>query len=88
MKRYPPFDPPEYIDWKPDPEVIAAYRQKFEDDPGRRYALESLGPEGIGLLYRGLVRNRLHDITLKRWVRTGVLTKAWLSLMQVRIDTS
>jgi TPP-dependent pyruvate/acetoin dehydrogenase alpha subunit len=24
------------------------------------------------------VRNRLHDITLKRWVRQGVISKAWL----------
>ncbi|OLD00171.1 MAG: hypothetical protein AUI89_07280 [Gemmatimonadetes bacterium 13_1_40CM_3_65_8] len=29
-------------------------------------------------LYRGLLRARLHDIELKRWVRTGVLSKAWL----------
>ncbi|NIP80106.1 MAG: hypothetical protein GWM90_13145, partial [Gemmatimonadetes bacterium] len=29
-------------------------------------------------LYRGMVRFRLHDITLKRWVRQGVLSKAWL----------
>jgi len=29
-------------------------------------------------LYRGLLRARLHDIELKRWVRTGVISKAWL----------
>ena len=29
-------------------------------------------------LYRCLLRARLHDIELKRWVRTGVLSKAWL----------
>jgi TPP-dependent pyruvate/acetoin dehydrogenase alpha subunit len=29
-------------------------------------------------LYAGMVRNRLHDLTLKRWVRQGILSKAWL----------
>jgi TPP-dependent pyruvate/acetoin dehydrogenase alpha subunit len=29
-------------------------------------------------LYAGLLRARLHDIQLKRWVRTGVISKAWL----------
>ena len=29
-------------------------------------------------LYRDLLRTRLHDIGLKRWVRTGVISKAWL----------
>ena len=78
MRRYPPFDPPEYAEWVPDPAVMDAYRQRFSDQPGLRYARESLGPEGLERIYRGLVRNRLYDIVLKRWVRTGVLTKAWL----------
>jgi TPP-dependent pyruvate/acetoin dehydrogenase alpha subunit len=29
-------------------------------------------------LYAGMVRTRLHDIMLKRWVRQGVISKAWL----------
>lgn len=29
-------------------------------------------------LYAGMVRFRVHDFTLKRWVRRGVLSKAWL----------
>jgi TPP-dependent pyruvate/acetoin dehydrogenase alpha subunit len=29
-------------------------------------------------LYRGMLRARLHDITLKRWVMQGVISKAWL----------
>ena len=29
-------------------------------------------------LYRDLLRTRLHDIGLKRWVKTGVISKAWL----------
>ena len=27
MKRYPPFDPPEYVRWEPDPELVEAVRQ-------------------------------------------------------------
>ncbi len=78
MKRYPPYDPPEYLEWTPDPAVIAEYRERIEEDPGIGRSIERLGPLGLERLYRGLVRNRLHDIALKRWVRTGVLTKAWL----------
>src|SRR5207248_5638104 len=37
-----------------------------------------LAPEDMIALYAGLLRARLHDIQLKRWVRTGVISKAWL----------
>ena len=26
MKRYPAYDPPEYVDWQPDPALVAAGR--------------------------------------------------------------
>ncbi|MFQ5653980.1 MAG: thiamine pyrophosphate-dependent dehydrogenase E1 component subunit alpha [Planctomycetota bacterium] len=78
MKRHVLYDPPEYLEWAPDPQVMSAYRRVLKERPGVRAALERLGHEGVGRLYRGLLRNRLHDIALKRWVRTGVLTKAWL----------
>jgi TPP-dependent pyruvate/acetoin dehydrogenase alpha subunit len=29
-------------------------------------------------IYEGLIRNRLHDVALKRWVKQGVISKAWL----------
>jgi TPP-dependent pyruvate/acetoin dehydrogenase alpha subunit len=29
-------------------------------------------------LYRGMLRTRLHDVALKRWVMQGVISKAWL----------
>lgn len=80
MKRYPPHDPPEYIDWTIDPEVLADYRRRVTESPRLLAALDQLGPAGLERIYRGLVRTRLYDITLKRWVRTGVLTKAWLGL--------
>ena len=78
MKRFPAYDPVEYHDWKPDPAVIAEYTARVDDTPAIGTSIERLGPAGLERLYRGLVRNRLHDIALKRWVRTGVITKAWL----------
>jgi pyruvate dehydrogenase E1 component alpha subunit/2-oxoisovalerate dehydrogenase E1 component alpha subunit len=38
----------------------------------------ALSPEAKLALYAGLLRARLHDIQLQRWVRTGVISKAWL----------
>ncbi len=78
MKRYPAYDPPEYRDWVPDPLVMEEFGARLLADPGRRSVLLALTPNEHLALYKGLVRNRLHDITLKRWVRTGVLSKAWL----------
>lgn len=78
MKRYAPYDPPEYMEWTPDPEVIAEYQALITNSPGIGRSIERLGPSGLEALHRGLVRNRMHDVALKRWVRTGVLTKAWL----------
>lgn len=78
MKRYPAFDPPEYVDWTPDPEVIRAFGEVFARDSERRACIERLSRERLLALYEGMVRFRLHDIALKRWVRQGVITKAWL----------
>jgi TPP-dependent pyruvate/acetoin dehydrogenase alpha subunit len=78
MKRYPAYDPPEYRDWAPDPSVMEEFRSRVLSDPSRRNLIASLSPKQHLALYQGLVRNRLHDVTLKRWVRTGVLSKAWL----------
>jgi TPP-dependent pyruvate/acetoin dehydrogenase alpha subunit len=78
MKRYPPFDPPEYVGFKPDAEVMREYRLTLRRDPRRRRILERLAGRDLLALYEGMVRFRLHDITLKRWVRQGILSKAWL----------
>ncbi len=81
MKRHPVFDPPEYRNWTPDPALVRAFRERIEDgsperaargtEPGRAFLLE---------LYRDLVTTRLQDIGLKRWVRQGVISKAWLGV--------
>jgi TPP-dependent pyruvate/acetoin dehydrogenase alpha subunit len=78
MKRYPAFDPPEYVNWKPAPEVLAAFDRTLRADPERRKIIRALDDDLLLRLYAGLLRARLHDIALKRWVRQGVLSKAWL----------
>jgi pyruvate dehydrogenase E1 component alpha subunit/2-oxoisovalerate dehydrogenase E1 component alpha subunit len=78
MKRYPAFDPPEYVAFRPEPEVMAEYRATIQSDPRRRALIRGLKPAALLRLYEGMVRFRLHDITLKRWVRQGVISKAWL----------
>src|SRR5512143_1004812 len=78
MKRFPAFDPPEYLSWQPDPALVRAFRQTIEQQPERAALVARLDRDGRRALYAGLVRTRLHDVTLKRWVRTGVLSKAWL----------
>src|SRR3954465_4323362 len=78
VKRFPAFDPPEYVDWKPDPALVRAFRSTLETNPERAGIVSTLTPDSKLQLYRGLLRARLHDIQLKRWVRTGVISKAWL----------
>jgi TPP-dependent pyruvate/acetoin dehydrogenase alpha subunit len=78
MIRYQAFDPPEYIDWKPAQEVLEEFNHTIEGDPERRAIIDSLGSHQMLSIYEGLVRNRLHDIALKRWVKQGVISKAWL----------
>jgi TPP-dependent pyruvate/acetoin dehydrogenase alpha subunit len=78
MKRYPAYDPPEYVRWKPDPEVLRDFERVTARDPRRRKIIASLDRDALLRLYEGLLRARLHDVALKRWVRQGVLSKAWL----------
>jgi TPP-dependent pyruvate/acetoin dehydrogenase alpha subunit len=78
VKRYPQYDPPEYVGWEPDADLEVEYRERLEADEGRRGLVEALDPGALLRLYAGLVRTRIQDITLKRWVRQGVLSKAWL----------
>lgn len=54
------------------------YRRRLVEDPERTAILARVGSDELLGLYRDLLRTRLHDIGLKRWVRTGVISKAWL----------
>jgi len=78
VKRYPAYDPPEYVDWQPDLRLSAEFVAAWSDRPERRAIVEQLDRDSKLGLYRGLLRTRLHDMTLKRWVRHGIISKAWL----------
>ena len=78
MKRYAAFDPPEYVAWKRDDRTIAQFVETTTRDPERRAVIEALSRDQLLELYRGLARTRLIDIGLKRFVRQGVISKAWL----------
>jgi TPP-dependent pyruvate/acetoin dehydrogenase alpha subunit len=57
---------------------VRGFRETIERDPARAAVVARLPLETRLGLYAGLLRARLHDIQLKRWVRTGVISKAWL----------
>lgn len=78
MKRSPIFDPPEYLDWTADPALVRAFRERVHSDPARSSVVRATDEHTLLALYAGMVRFRLHDYALKRWVRQGVISKAWL----------
>ncbi len=78
MQRFRAYDPPEYVNWQADPAVTAEFREQIHANQSRRRIVDGLRLEQHLDLYRGLVRNRLHDVQLKRWVMQGVISKAWL----------
>src|SRR5215471_8060510 len=78
MKRYPIFDPPEYLTWKPDASILAEYEAAIQREPQRARIVSELNEEQLLGMYAGMLRFRLHDITLRRWVKQGILAKAWL----------
>jgi TPP-dependent pyruvate/acetoin dehydrogenase alpha subunit len=78
VKRFPAFDPPEYVDWQPDPGLVRAFPEAWSQDPARAHIVQQMDGAVQLALYAGMVRTRLHDIMLKRWVRQGVISKAWL----------
>src|SRR6266705_6509937 len=78
MRRYAAFDPPEYVAWKPDPELVRQFRATIEAAHERGAIVATLSVQDKLRLYAGLLRARLHDIQLQRWVKGGVISKAWL----------
>jgi len=78
MTRFAAYDPPEYLTWSLDPEELNAYRARIHASPERWEKIRALGEPQLLALYEGLVRNRLHDVALKRWVKGGTISKAWL----------
>ena len=57
---------------------MRGFRETIERDPERAAVVARLAVATKIAVYAGLLRARLHDIQLKRWVRTGVISKAWL----------
>ena len=80
MKRYAAFDPPEYRNWKPHAALVRDYRRRIQEDPERHAVVDQLATDRLLDLYRDLLLTRLQDIGLKRWVRQGVISKAWLGV--------
>ena len=78
MKRHAAFEPPEYVAWTRDDALVREYAEVCARDPQRQTIIDALSAERKLALYRGLLRNRLSDIALKRMVRQGVISKAWL----------
>lgn len=78
MRPVPGLDPPEYVGWREDPALVEEFGESLAKAPGRLEIAGGLSRKLRLRLYEGLVRNRLHDLQLKRWVRSGVLSKAWL----------
>lgn len=79
MKRYKAYDPPEYVQWTLDEDVLAEFEARIQADPERAALIEALDRDALVDLYRAMVSARLHDVALKRWVKRGVLSKAWLA---------
>jgi len=78
MKRYAAFDPPEYLSWNRTEDAVREYGGVCTRDESRRAIIDALDEAQLLGLYRGLLRTRLTDIALKRFVRQGVISKAWL----------
>jgi 2-oxoisovalerate dehydrogenase E1 component len=72
------FDPPEYVSWKADPGIIDEFENTLKGDSERARIIADLAEKQLLDMYSGLLRFRLHDITLRRWVKQGILAKAWL----------
>lgn len=79
MRRYPAYDPPEYVTWKADAALVRAFDEAWRTDTRRAAIVTGLSSERLLELYAALLRARLHDVMLKRWVRQGVISKAWLA---------
>jgi len=78
VKRYPAFEPPEYAAWTADPALVRGFGETITAQPERQAIVARLSRDELLSLYSRLVRARQHDIALARWVRQGVISKAWL----------
>src|SRR5256886_9145259 len=54
IRRFPAFHPPEYVEWKPDPALLRAFREAIERDPERAALVAGPPVETRPGLYAGL----------------------------------
>ena len=78
VTRSSAFDPPEYVSWQPGDAVLREWEETLQASRARARLIEALSPRRHLDLYAGLVCTRLLDTSLKRWVKQGVISKAWL----------
>jgi TPP-dependent pyruvate/acetoin dehydrogenase alpha subunit len=78
VSRSPAFDPPEYVSWQPSDAVLAEWEATLAESKPRRHLIDALHPADHLHMFAGLVRTRHMDVWLKRWVKQGVISKAWL----------
>ena len=78
VQRSEAYDPPEYRGWKPTAAVLQEWQQTLDASRSRFRVIDSLSAADHLDLYLGLLRFRLMDTYLKRWVKQGVISKAWL----------
>lgn len=78
MRRFPAFDPPEYLDWRPDAGLVSEYSETIRRNEDRAAVVAGLDPRTLEGIYVDLLRTRHLDTGLKRWVRQGIISKAWL----------
>ena len=72
------FDPPEYVNWESHAETSDEFDTAISRDRLRAKIIAELAETELLEMYAGLLRFRLHDITLRRWVKQGIIAKAWL----------
>jgi pyruvate dehydrogenase E1 component alpha subunit/2-oxoisovalerate dehydrogenase E1 component alpha subunit len=78
MKRHASFEPPEYVAWASDATERSRFDATIARHPERAAIIGALREPQLLDLYAGLVRTRLIDVALKRFVKQGVISKAWL----------
>ncbi len=72
------FDPPEYVSWQPSAAILEEWDATLRASRVRARTIEALSPRQYLDLFAGLLRTRSMDTALKRWVKQGVISKAWL----------
>ncbi len=78
MKRHAAFEPPEYVTWTADDVEVERFDATIAQHAERAAIIEALSEAQLLDLYAGLARTRLINVALKRFVKQGVISKAWL----------